>query len=418
VTISSSETNGTTVPAGGGGGTGDVVGPASSVNNRVALFSGATGKVIKDSGLTLAGTNTGDQTSIVGITGTLAEFNAALTGADFATGGGTVTGTSSGTNTGDQTAVTGNAGTATALQTARSIDGQAFNGTADITVVAPATVAATGKTTLVDADVMPLADSAAANVLKKVTWANLKATLKTYFDTLYQAAGSYLTSGGALGTPSSGSLTNCTGLPQAGVTNLTTDLAAKQATLVSGTNIKTINGASILGSGDLPVSGSGGASLVSAFLTSTQANSTVTPAVLTGHTFTLTPGQSLILNGQVVCTSAALTTGFAIGLRVAQQSGAGGNVVGSAMAQVAIANAAGATQLYDADVFNVAAAANSFFEVLGTASTAGNNGGSYQLTVKNNGTSGVATITVEFRSEVAASAVTAQIGTGCVGVKG
>lgn len=35
------------------------------------------------------------------------------------------------------------------------------------------------------------------------------------------------------------------------VTNLTTDLAAKQATLVSGTNIKTINSASILGSGDI-----------------------------------------------------------------------------------------------------------------------------------------------------------------------
>jgi hypothetical protein len=39
------------------------------------------------------------QTTIVGITGTLAEFNAALTGADFVTGGGTATGI----NTGDQT---------------------------------------------------------------------------------------------------------------------------------------------------------------------------------------------------------------------------------------------------------------------------------------------------------------------------
>lgn len=49
--------------------------------------------------LGLTGTNSGDQTSIVGITGSLAEFNAALTGDDFATGGGTATGT----NTGDQT---------------------------------------------------------------------------------------------------------------------------------------------------------------------------------------------------------------------------------------------------------------------------------------------------------------------------
>jgi hypothetical protein len=36
---------------GGGGGTGDVVGPASSVNNGLALFDGATGKLIKDAGV-------------------------------------------------------------------------------------------------------------------------------------------------------------------------------------------------------------------------------------------------------------------------------------------------------------------------------------------------------------------------------
>jgi hypothetical protein len=46
---------------------------------------------------------------------------------------------------------------------------------------------ATGKATPVDADTLPLSDSAASNALKKLTWANLKATLKTYFDTLYEA---------------------------------------------------------------------------------------------------------------------------------------------------------------------------------------------------------------------------------------
>ncbi len=48
--------------------------------------------------LGLTGTNSGDQTSIVGITGTIAQFNTACTDADFATGGGTATGT----NTGDR----------------------------------------------------------------------------------------------------------------------------------------------------------------------------------------------------------------------------------------------------------------------------------------------------------------------------
>lgn len=47
---------------------------------------------------TANGTNTGDQTSIVGITGTTAQFNTALTDGDFSTGGGTATGTNTGDN--------------------------------------------------------------------------------------------------------------------------------------------------------------------------------------------------------------------------------------------------------------------------------------------------------------------------------
>ena len=47
---------------------------------------------------------------------------------------------------------------------------------------------ATAKTTPVDADTVGLIDSAASNVLKKLSWANIKAALKTYFDTLYRAA--------------------------------------------------------------------------------------------------------------------------------------------------------------------------------------------------------------------------------------
>ena len=75
----------------GGISAGDVDGPASAVADRVVLFDGTTGKLIKDSGLTLSGTNTGDQTS-----------------------------------------VTGNAATATALETARTIGGVSFDGTANI----------------------------------------------------------------------------------------------------------------------------------------------------------------------------------------------------------------------------------------------------------------------------------------------
>lgn len=88
----------------------NLTGHVTSVGNAAVLGSFTVAQLntalsdgdIATGGGTATGTNTGDQTSIVGITGTLAEFNAALTGADFATGGGTVTGTSSGTNTGDQ----------------------------------------------------------------------------------------------------------------------------------------------------------------------------------------------------------------------------------------------------------------------------------------------------------------------------
>lgn len=54
--------------------------------------------------------------------------------------------------------------------------------------VAAAIAGAAGKTTPVDADALPLIDSAASNALKQLTWANLKATLKSYFDSLYALA--------------------------------------------------------------------------------------------------------------------------------------------------------------------------------------------------------------------------------------
>lgn len=61
-------------------------------------------------------------------------------------------------------------------------------------VVEGATNAAAAKTTPVDADILPLGDSAASFGLKKLSWLNIKATLKTYFDTLYLSkAGDTLT---------------------------------------------------------------------------------------------------------------------------------------------------------------------------------------------------------------------------------
>ena len=80
--------------------------------------------------------------------------------------------------------------------------------------------------------------------------------------------------------------------------------------------------------------------------------------------------------------------------------------------------APGAGGLADGDVFNVAAGTNSLFEVLGTATTAGNNAAHIKALVRNTSTNVNTTVTVEFRSEVAGSAVTAQIGSGAVAMIG
>lgn len=167
-----------------------------------------------------------------------------------------------------------------------------------------------------------------------------------------------------------------------------------------------------------PGGGGGGPTLSKSILTATQANSTVTPVVLTGCTFTLTPGQCLTLDAILIFTAAATTTGGALGVRIAQGAGASATARGSAHGYVNLQNAPGATGLADGDSFNVAAAGNSLFEVLGTATTAGNNAAHIKAIVINGSTNANTTVTVEFRSEVAGSAVTAQIGSGAVALIG
>lgn len=165
---------------------------------------------------------------------------------------------------------------------------------------------------------------------------------------------------------------------------------------------------------DKPASGS--VSGVSAVLTATQANSTVTPEVLTNHSFTVGPGKTIMLNAQLIATSAATTTGVAFGVKVTHGAGANANAQGSCVSYVNLSSAATATGLLDGDRFDVAANASATFETLGTATVAGNNAAFLQCVIKNQSTNANTTVEVVFRSEVATSAVTAQIGTAAAGL--
>jgi hypothetical protein len=160
--------NGSTVTLSSG--SGDVVGQATSVDSEVVLFSGTGGKTIKRA------STTGIPKLTSGV------LSAATAGTDFVAPGGALGTPSSGTltNCTFPTLNQSTTGSAATLTTSRNIDGQAFNGSASITVIAPGTHAAAAKTTPVDADELPLVDSAASNVLKKLTWADLKAAVASY----------------------------------------------------------------------------------------------------------------------------------------------------------------------------------------------------------------------------------------------
>lgn len=89
----------------------------------------------------------------------------------------------------------GTANTADRTYTLPDTSGAVVVDTTFATVNAATIHAATSKATPVDADETPIVDSEAANVLKKVTWANVKATLKAYFDGLYSTRKSLFDSG-------------------------------------------------------------------------------------------------------------------------------------------------------------------------------------------------------------------------------
>ena len=180
----------------GGAGSGDVVGPASSVDSRPALFNGTTGKLLKQGSATLgdaAYKNTGTTA------GTLAAGDdARMTNARTPT----VHASTHLTGGADaiQAATSAQPGLATAAQITK-LDGiEALADVTDAGNVGTAISGADAITTLADADKLPVT---ASGVLKNIAYS----ALKTLLDALYQAKSTILTTFSGLSN-AAGVLTN------------------------------------------------------------------------------------------------------------------------------------------------------------------------------------------------------------------
>lgn len=120
----------------------------------------------------------------------------------------------------------------------------------------PRSAFGTNKATIVDADRFAILDSGNSNLPKHGLWSLVKSTLKTYFDGIYH------TVGGALGTPTSGNLTNCTfpTLNQSTTGNAGT-VTTINGRIAAGTNV-TLSGSGTAGSPYTLSSSASGADIV------------------------------------------------------------------------------------------------------------------------------------------------------------
>lgn len=226
---------GTTINASGGGGGGDVSGPGSSTDTGLAFWNGTGGDTLASSTILLTGGN--DLAGIGALSATDADFSTLTLGAVQLTATFTELNFVDGVTSAIQTQLnTKAAGAASSTDNAIAV----FDGTGgktlqnSVVIVDPATGDMTGVgditgdsvavTTLVVGGVTITASGAELNFTDGVTSAiqtqlNAKANLSggnTFTGTQVFPSGQALIAP-ALGTPTSGTLTNCTGLPAASI---------------------------------------------------------------------------------------------------------------------------------------------------------------------------------------------------------
>lgn len=203
-------------------GTGDVVGPASATDDRIAAFDGVTGKLIKQGSVTATAV-----ASHLGSTSNPHSVTAAQAGADpTGTAAAAVVAHAGATDPhGDRSFATSAVSTHNAVTTAHGTsafgatlvdDADAATARTTLGLGTAATTAATDYATAAHthSGVYQPADA------DLTTWAGITpgTGVGTALGTNVGTAGAVVVNGGALGTPSSATLTNATGLPPAGIT--------------------------------------------------------------------------------------------------------------------------------------------------------------------------------------------------------
>jgi hypothetical protein len=258
-----------------GAASGNVTGPSSSTDNAVVRFDNTTGQVIQNSGVII--NDTGEITA------------GAWKGTPVAVAYG-------GTGTTTPSLVAGTNVTISGTWPNQTINSTASGGVTSVTGTAP--VVSSGGTT--PAISMAAATTSVSGYLTSTDW-------NTFNNK--QPAGSYLTSGGALGTPSSGTATNLTGLPlSTGVTGTLPVANGGTGTttpsIVAGTNV-TVTGTWPNQTINATGGGGGSGTVTSASVVSangfagTVANATTTPAI------TLSTSITGVLKGNGTALSAA-----------------------------------------------------------------------------------------------------------------